>query len=121
MLILTAMEVFYSFAVLLLACELGQRFNLAFDECSTTVEQLEWYSFPLDVQRLLPLILNFTQQPIEIKCFGSVACDREAFKYVRINPKISQHNLKIDEKFRINTFQIIKTAFSYFTILRQFY
>lgn len=68
--------------VLLLSCELGQRINLAYGECSDMVDQLDWHLFSSDIQRLLPLILQFTQLPIEIKCFGSVACGREAFKHM---------------------------------------
>lgn len=84
MLNITAIEVSYSFGLLFMACELGQRVSLAFGECSGMIYQLEWYSLPTTVQRLLPLLLNFTQQTFELNCFGSTTCDREAFKYVRI-------------------------------------
>lgn len=109
-----------------MACELGQRFSLAFDECSALIEQFRWYLFPADVQRMLPVILNFTQQPIDKKCFGSVAADREAFKYVRVSLRdikiqLTKKNKGKTNQFKINVFQIMKTAFSYFTILRQFY
>lgn len=79
------MEIFYPFAVLLLACELGQRINVAYEECSEMVDHLDWYLLPMKVQRLHPLVLHFTQQPIDIKCFGSVECCRDTFKYVSIN------------------------------------
>lgn len=72
----------YSFGIMLTVCELCQRINQAFAECSYVVDQLHWYLFPTKIQRMLPMILIFTQQPIEIKCFGSVACDRATFKSV---------------------------------------
>lgn len=84
MLLITIFEVIYSFGVLLIACELGQRINLAFMECSDMFDQFEWYSFPAEIQRMLPLILNFMQQPIEVKCFGSTTNDRDTFKYVKL-------------------------------------
>ena len=77
-------QVIYAFGVVFIACELGQRVNLAFVECSDMIDQFDWYLFPAEIQRLLPIILNFTQQPVEIKCFGSTTLDRETFKYVRI-------------------------------------
>lgn len=87
---ITLFEVIYSFGVLFITCELGQRVNLAFNECNDMVEQFDWYSFPANVQRMLPLILHFMQQPIETKCFGSTTCDRETFKQVKHCNSISQ-------------------------------
>lgn len=82
MLQMTLVEIFYTFALMFAICELCQRVNMAFDECSDIVDQLEWYRFPIEIQRMLPFIQQFTQQPVEITCFGSKACDRESFKYV---------------------------------------
>lgn len=79
---MTTIETTYAFSVMFICCELAQRISVAFDECSEMVDQLDWYLFPAKIQRMLPTILNFTQQPIEIKCFGSTACDRETFKSV---------------------------------------
>lgn len=80
--LITAIEVIYAFGVLFIACELFQRIVLAFDKCNDTINQLKWYLFPVDMQPMLPIIISATQQPIETKCFGSMACDRESFKYV---------------------------------------
>lgn len=81
-LLITGTQTFYSFATMFTVCELCQQVNFAFEECNEIIEQLEWYSFPADIQRMLPSIINFVQQPIELKCFGSTACNRETFKYV---------------------------------------
>lgn len=72
----------YPLAVLFIACELCQHVNGAFNECSDIVDQFGWYRFPAEVKQILPIILSFTQQPVVIKCFGSITCDRETFKYV---------------------------------------
>lgn len=79
---ITMIEVIYAFGVLCIACEVCQRITLAFNECSDMINQFKWYLCPMKIQRMLPVIMNFAQQPIEIKCFGSMACDRESFKYV---------------------------------------
>lgn len=84
MLVTTIIEVIYAFGVLFIACELGQRVNLAFAKCSEMVDQIKWYLFPAEIQRMLPMILNFTQQPFEIACFGSTRCDRDTFKWVSL-------------------------------------
>lgn len=75
-------EVINAFGLILIACEIGQRLSLRFDECGQIVEQFEWYLFPTEIQWVLPTILIFAQQPFEIICFGSAACNRETFKIV---------------------------------------
>lgn len=79
---MTLLEVIYAFGVMLSACELGQRVQQAFIECSDIIYQLDWYKFPAEIQQILPLIMNFTQQPINFECFGSTACVRETFRFV---------------------------------------
>lgn len=81
-LLITIFEVIYAFGILFIACELGQCLNLAYDECSEMVNQFDWYLFPTEIQQMLPQILNFAQQSLEIKCYGTANCDRETFKSV---------------------------------------
>lgn len=81
--VITTIEIFYAFGNLGVACEIGQRIMIAFDECSEMVNQFSWYLFPREIQRMLPMILNFTQQPVEIIHFGSKASDQGTFKSVR--------------------------------------
>lgn len=107
MLAITALEIIYAFVALLVACEVCQRINLIFDECNEMVKQLEWYLFPAEIKRMLPLMLNFALEPIEIKCFGTMTSDREAFKYVRISCKstIMLHANSIHEINRFSDYQ----------------
>lgn len=81
---LTLVCAFYAFGLLSITCEVCQRLNLAFEKCSDMFDQLDWYLFPNKIQRMLPIIFAFTQQPTEVKCFGSIACDRVSFKRVSI-------------------------------------
>lgn len=84
MILITVLEIIYAFGVVFIASDLCQRVNLEFDECNQMIGQFEWYLFPAEIQRILPIIMNYTQQPVDIRCFGTAACDRETFKYVRI-------------------------------------
>lgn len=79
---MTMIEVIYAFGVLFSACEHCQRLNCAFNECNDMIVQFEWYSLSAEVQRMLPFIIHYAQQPVDVKCFDSTACDRETFKSV---------------------------------------
>lgn len=70
------------FGTVFIACEIGHRISDAIDESVLTIEQLHWYLFPIEVQRVLPTIIAIVQQPITFECFGSIRCGRESFKNV---------------------------------------
>lgn len=63
-------------------CELFQQMSNAFDEIHDKILGLSWYRFPTEINRMLPTILMITQQPVEFKCFGSIACSRDTLKKV---------------------------------------
>lgn len=75
-------EVIYAFGAFFIACELGQRVDQTFIECSDVINHLKWYLFPVDIQRVLPIVINFAQQPVIFECFGSTTIVRETFKGV---------------------------------------
>ena len=81
---MTMLEIIYAFGVLFITCELGQRLNQAFEDCNDIINQFKWYSFPVEIQKMLPIIMNFAQQQVVFYCFGSTACIRETFKSVSI-------------------------------------
>lgn len=62
--------------------ELGQRFSNSFENVDNVFDQLDWYLFPIRIQRLVPMAIMNVQQPVEIKCFGNILCCREQFKKV---------------------------------------
>lgn len=80
--------------MLFLTCELGERIASLFNELDNEIVQLEWYLFPMEVQKLLPMVMINTQESIVIQCFGSVACTRWQFK--KVSTTKSNCNLKID-------------------------
>lgn len=75
-------EVLCAFSFVSVSCELGERFAGAFNDCNDMIDQFKWYRFPDDVQKVFPLFLIHMQQPVALKCFGSVFCVREALKSV---------------------------------------
>lgn len=64
------------------SCEIGQRLCIAYEELDDKIGQFKWYSFPTEIQRILLILMINTQQPVEVLCFGSTACNRETFKKV---------------------------------------
>lgn len=71
-------ETMYTFGFPIIPCELGQRTANAFDECNNISNQFDWYSFSPEIQRILPMFIQFVQ-------FGSTTAIRGTFKCVRIN------------------------------------
>lgn len=88
---------FTAFSLVFFTCELGQRFSSGFDALNDRVVRLKWYSFPRDVQRMLPIIMLGVQQPVTIECFGSIVCSRETFKRVSyiVNIKLISYSMVI--------------------------
>lgn len=75
-------QVSYAFGIVFIACEIGQRINIAFDECSEMITQFNWYRCPVKIQRMLLVIIPFAEEPIDVDCFGSTTCNRGTFQFV---------------------------------------
>lgn len=74
-----------AFTLVFVSCELSQRLSNAFDRIDFTVHQFDWYLFPIEMKRMLPVVMVNVQRPISLACFGSIMCTRETFKDVRVN------------------------------------
>lgn len=72
----------WAVSIVFAACELVQRLSNKISETGNMIGQIEWYSLPIDLQRLLPTIINNVQQPAVVRCIGSVICSRSQFKKV---------------------------------------
>lgn len=114
-LIFLSCALFWSFAFTFTFCEFGQRVNNAFSEIDDAVGQFEWYSFPIENQRMLPTIIIIAQKPVVIECFGEIQCLRCVFKKVCSNSKLDKIQSEINAFF-----QVTNSGFSYFMMLRQF-
>lgn len=75
-------QLFVSFGLVFICCELAQRITNKFDEINAQIDKFKWYSFPLKVQKILPTLMVNAQQPVDLECFGSIACNRETFQRV---------------------------------------
>lgn len=67
---------FYLFAPIFGVCEFGERLYGTFEEINAVYNQFAWYSFPYNVQQMLPILIMVAQNPIELRVFGSIACGR---------------------------------------------
>lgn len=83
MLIVMIFEVFYSFCMVFIPCELGERLMSEYENIEYVISQFDWYLLPAEVQRILPTIIINAQQAVNIQCFGSTNTSRESFQRVR--------------------------------------
>lgn len=67
-----------------IACEIGQQMNNAFNKIDFTLDQIDYYLFPIEIKRALPMIIVVAQQPVTLACFGDITCTRETFKSVSL-------------------------------------
>lgn len=90
---------FFCLALVLNDCELGQRMTDAFEEINFTLNQFEWYLFPIEIKRMLPAIIANAQKTVAVECFGSIACNRDVFKNVGIHTiKLIKSNHQWNQK-----------------------
>lgn len=78
---------FYGFWALSLqfaTCECVQRFTNTFSDINDTLVQLTWYTYPVEVQRLLVPFIMYAQKPVGLTFFGSISCSREQFRKVEL-------------------------------------
>lgn len=89
------------FGTVCATCELGQRISNICGQIDNDFSQFNWYLFPIEVKRILPTVILYVQQPVEITFFGSFSANRELCKRVSIE-KCKLHvgaNRSIDMKF----------------------
>lgn len=99
-----------------------QRFSNAVEEIDNAIVQLDWYLFPNEVQRFLPIMMQSAQEPIVVKCFGNILCARIQFQKVRFVLLLLLFSLFVGmSRNLLIPFQMVKTAYSYFMVLRKFY
>lgn len=81
-LVIAIAELFVSIIFLLAACELAGRMSTGFDDLNYTINKFNWYLFPLEMQRALPVVMINAQQTVGYECFGSIIIDRDTLKKV---------------------------------------
>lgn len=76
-------ELFWSFLIIFLVCEFGEMISSRFIMFNDCLEQCNWYSFPIEMQRMYIIVTVTTQRHVVLHAFGNAECSREANKKVR--------------------------------------
>lgn len=74
---------FWSIVLIFIVCMLGEMVTDGFVEINDVICQLDWYLYPMEIQRIMPNVLCATQQLVIVKGLSSLgAYTREAFQKV---------------------------------------
>lgn len=79
----------YASFVIFMICEPSQQLSNAFEQIPADIENWEWYLYSHEIQRMLPIILLVSQQPMELECFGGIKASRETLKKVSYSTHIA--------------------------------
>lgn len=82
MLVTPITEMVWAFVFIFIYCEFGERVNYGFTEVYDTICHFDWYSLPMEIQKMLPTIIIASQEPINLHGFGDVKCSRITSKIV---------------------------------------
>lgn len=85
MLIVSVLELFFTFGLICTTCELCQKMTDKFEAIDDQIIRWDWFSLPMKTQRWLPIIMMNTQQSFDLVCFGSILCNRDTCKKVNSN------------------------------------
>lgn len=80
MIIMCVIEGLYVFGFILIFCEVGNQLADEFDTINGAVYKLNWKTYPNEIQRLMVIVLQVTQQPVQLAAYGNYPCSRETFK-----------------------------------------
>lgn len=70
--------IYWSFAQFFVICDICQRVTSHYEIDIYT--DWEWYKFPENIRRALPIAIIGNQMPIEVKGLGNIECTRDTFK-----------------------------------------
>lgn len=76
---------FLAFGALLFTCDLIERLSNAFIDIGRLVDQFSWHSFSGEMKQILLTMIVHVNEPVTLKCFGSMACSRATFQSVSVN------------------------------------
>lgn len=63
-------------------CEAGNQISSQFGEITIGFHELDWYTFPEEIQRMLPTIFIVSQEPQQLIAYGGAPSSRNTFKRV---------------------------------------
>lgn len=75
----------YSYGVVFIFCEFGEQIHSQFDEINDFICELDWFTFPLHIQRMMPMVFLSSQNPAKLSASGGIPCSRPTFKAASFN------------------------------------
>lgn len=76
--------IFWSFATIFFFCENAERVTGRFEEIDDSICQSDWYSYPIELQRMIITVMMGTQKPVIVRGFGNLLFTRQSFKQVNL-------------------------------------
>lgn len=73
---------FWSFLAIFCMCEFGEQVTNQFIKFNDELDQCSWYLFPMQLQRMLIIVMINAQQPAVIQGYANAVCTRFAFNKV---------------------------------------
>lgn len=76
-------EGFWASAFIVFFCEFGHHVLNAFDDLNAAIDQFDWFRFPIQSRKMLPMIMMGCQKTSSIKGYGDILCIRETLRKVK--------------------------------------
>lgn len=73
---------FWSFVQIFMFYDFAENVTAGFEELKDAIFDVDWYTFPIGIQRMFPMIIISTKKLVVLKGFGNIPCTRKAFKTV---------------------------------------
>lgn len=75
---------FWAFMQVFVLCDFGENMMNKFGEVNDMIYSKNWYTFPQQIKRVIPIIMMGAQLDVILKGFANLTCTREAFKKVKL-------------------------------------
>lgn len=75
-------QAFWLIILTFIGCEMGQIMTNTFAEIDHEIGQWDWYLYPIEIQRVLQIIIPSLQRPVVLQGFGSITYSRITFNKV---------------------------------------
>lgn len=118
-LIRTLMMALSTFIMITLFSELGDTISNQFNLYSYELNQCNWNSFPLEVQRMFGVFVSNVQQSEYIRGYGNELCARVTAKEVNYQSQTLTMNPNEWATESVLVFQTLCNSFYYFVMLHQ--
>lgn len=86
-LLFALLSIYWSFVQMFIFCNFGENINDHFSRVDDTIYDCDWYTFPKEIQRMLPVVMISAQRPVTLTGFANFSCTRQAFKKVYFSNK----------------------------------